>query len=486
MPTVAAAQTQPNVLIFLLDDAGNSKISAYAADYTGYAAAADYLPNTETIDALAASGLRFSRAWATPYCSPTRASLQTGRQPYVHDVGYPVPVNTPELDPTAHQMLADSFTDAGYDTGYFGKWHLGVTDENGVAGPPTVSPYYVPPHPALAGWNRFFGNLDGDLDHYENWDRLGWVGGDQTGYVGVEATHATTRISQVALSWINGRTDPFLAMVAFNAPHSAGVGGWTYGEADPLMVRTPAYADCINGVTVCNQSKATYAALVEHVDLQIEQILVGMDPDVLANTLIVVMGDNGTPQSVQEGDFAATANRGKGTAYETGIRAPLIVAHGNTYLNGGVGAISYPGTVIRAGVHVTDVYQTLHEYALGYNVAPSEGADFTDCFTSNDLYCGRTPRQFGYTETFQRDASGDPLMAKVGIRYGHDKMVAVYDTVNDCMDAEFYDTFADQFEVTPLTWPVGNVRGDRLRNHFTTIHASAVLGSWGQGLAFCP
>src|SRR5262249_29154201 len=74
-----------NFLVIVLDDVGVDKVSSYAADYPSYAPA--FLPNTQAIDSLTAAGLRFTRAWATPLCSPTRASFQTGRYPFQHGVG---------------------------------------------------------------------------------------------------------------------------------------------------------------------------------------------------------------------------------------------------------------------------------------------------------------------------------------------------------------------------------------------------------------
>lgn len=485
----ATAQTQPNILVFVLDDFGNSKVSSYATDYTGYAGAATYLPETRTMDELAASGLRFSRAWASPNCSPTRGSLQTGRQPYVHGLGSPLPPGgptpqNPELDTNAHQMLADSFAAAGYATGYFGKWHLGVTDETGTSTLPT-GPFTDRPHPALAGWSRFFGTIDGDVDSYKSWDRFRWDDAlsPPAGDVIVETTHATTKTAQAARAWITAQPGPFLAIVSFHAPHST-AGTWAYSEVDRSMIRSPGILDCVDGNVVCFEELATYAALVEHADIQIQRTLEAMDPEVLANTLIFVLGDNGTPADVQEGDFAATAGRGKGTAYETGLRIPLIVADGNTFLNGSAGAITFPGTVIRAAVHVVDVYQTLHQYALGYNVVPSEGTDFTDCFTTNDLYCNRTVRQYGYGETFERDATGIPNAGEAGVRYGHDKMVARFAPGDTCIDVWFYDTFADPFEVNDLGWAVGNARRQRLEDYFEAQHAAVT--SWATGLGFCP
>lgn len=486
-PNLSAAQTQPNILIFVLDDFGNSKVSGYATDYAGYAAAATYLPETRTIDELAAAGLRFSRAWASPNCSPTRGSLQTGRQPYVHGIGSPLPpggptLQSPELDTNAHQMLADSFLAAGYATGYFGKWHLGVTDEAGITTPPPAA-FTVRPHPALAGWERFVGTIDGDVDDYFDWGLVRWDEATLSGLSMNEVTHATTKTARAARNWIEQQEGPFLAFVSFHAPHSTN-GTWDYDEVDPSMIRSPDILNCVNTPGLCDEERAAYAALVEHADIQIERTLAAMDPEVLANTLIFVLGDNGTPAAVQEGAFNV-AGRSKGTAYETGIRIPLIVAHGNTYLNGGPGAITYPGTVIRAGVHVVDVYQTLHQYALGYNVVPSEGSDFTDCFSSNDLYCGRTPARYGYSETFQRDNTGAFTEGEAGVRYGHEKMVARWELGDTCVAAEFYDTFADPFETTQLSWPLGDVRGDRLRDYFEAQHATLNPGSWAYGLQVC-
>src|SRR5262245_11840687 len=73
-----------NFIGFMGDDLGVDKVSSYAGDYAGYAAAQDYLPQTDTIDSLAGAGLRFTRAWSNPLCSPTRASLYTGLYPFRH------------------------------------------------------------------------------------------------------------------------------------------------------------------------------------------------------------------------------------------------------------------------------------------------------------------------------------------------------------------------------------------------------------------
>ena len=155
----SSAAHAKNILVIIGDDIGVDKVSSYAADYPGYAPA--FLPDTRAIDSLAAAGLRFTRAWATPLCSPTRASFQTGVYPFRHDIGTALGDAAPGLDPAARLMLAQSFSNQGYQTGLFGKWHIGTTNANGDEGYPAGPTFSVEPHPSRAGWDRFFGILDG-------------------------------------------------------------------------------------------------------------------------------------------------------------------------------------------------------------------------------------------------------------------------------------------------------------------------------------
>jgi arylsulfatase A-like enzyme len=74
-------------LVIIADDLGVDKVGSYIDDYTAYGYAPSWLPATDTIDSLAAAGLRFTRVWATLVCSPTRASFQTGQQPFRTRIG---------------------------------------------------------------------------------------------------------------------------------------------------------------------------------------------------------------------------------------------------------------------------------------------------------------------------------------------------------------------------------------------------------------
>jgi hypothetical protein len=138
---------------------------------------------------------------------------------------------------------------------------------------------------------------------------------------------------------------------------------------------------------------------------------------------------------------------------------------------------------------VLDLYQTLRSHALKDRTASGDSYSLVNCFT-NTKDCGiRSP--YSYSETYQLNEMAILQMGKVAVRYGHDKMVARYDADLQCMAAEFYETFTDPFETVPLAWPAGNMRSDRLRNHFTNLHASEP-SSWatdpatGAPFLFCP
>lgn len=479
---VSPAQAR-NILVIIGDDMSVDKVSSYAADYPGYAPA--FLPNTKAIDSLAAAGIRFTRAWATPYCSPTRASFQTGVHPFRHDIGTALGGAAAGLDPAARLMLAQSFSSRGYKTGLFGKWHIGTADAKGNTGYPAGPTFKVEPHPSLAGWDRFFGILEGYPGagrSFTNWQRMSWLSGGD-GFVGDETQNMTDRISDVALDWIKRQSGNWLAVVAFSAPHSPDTASssWQYGDADVTRYRTPALS-CL-ATSSCgpgNEAKAVFQGLVEHVDLEIEDLLKGIDPTVMRDTLIVFFGDNGTPSPVQESLFAA--GRGKGTVYENGIRVPLIVADGATWLDHTAASIVVPGRVVELGVSTMDVYQTLHNHALYVSITGVDAASFTDCFVNTDRHCGRSERQYGYSETFV--TAGGISSAKVAVRFGDDKMVATY--AGGCLEESFYDTSADPFELMPQAWT--GARADRLRDYFTNLHA-ADTSSWayanGTLVGFC-
>lgn len=245
----------PEVLVILLDDTGKDLLSA---------------ADTPNIDTLANNGMTFSRAWAMPTCSPTRASVLTGEYPYRHGIGSIVSVNDDFAVGLRYSetLLPEMLK---FATGAFGKWHLGHplehTNESGFT-------YF-------AG-NRF--NLGGeDNNGYYDWNKV--VQGKEsqcTTYAVLETTEEALWASRLRFRY-----------VAYNAAHKP----WN-NKGEP-----PGY-DVPNGYE-------TAIAQLEYTDTQIGRLLEDF------SGYVFLLGDNGTP-SVFGG--------GKTTLREAGINVPFIVS----------------------------------------------------------------------------------------------------------------------------------------------------------------
>ncbi len=199
----ASAAEKPNIVLFLVDDMGWMDSTPYGSQYY----------ETPNMERLAKQSMRFTDAYALPLCSPTRASILTGQYssrhgittagghtpPRENELPETAPPNQPLLMPEsktyldpAHHTLAEALKDAGYATGHFGKWHLGLTqphwpEQHGFdvawhcqpsAGPPGFyfSPYGVlppgTPRPEKRGVKHVVGTITDGPDGEYITDRL--------------------------------------------------------------------------------------------------------------------------------------------------------------------------------------------------------------------------------------------------------------------------------------------------------------------------
>ena len=311
----------PNVVIVLLDDTGFAQFGCYGSDI-----------DTPNIDALAADGLQFTNFHVTPVCSPTRASLLTGRSQ--HAVGMRMVSNFRTGFPhmlghiTNHAAtVAEVLREEGYATFCVGKWHLAPMEQCSAAGP-------FDQWPLARGFDRFYGFMEGETDQFHpelvcDNHPIEPPAGPEDGY------HLSEDLVDQLLRMISDskgvRPDrPFFAYVPFgatHAPHQAPARymekyrgrfdeGWdvvrqrwferqlaigVVPDGTELAPRNPgvdAWDDLPeNQQRLACRLQEAFAAFLDHTDDQIGRLVDGLRAmGQLDNTLLLVLTDNGASQ----------------------------------------------------------------------------------------------------------------------------------------------------------------------------------------------
>lgn len=324
---------RPNIVLILADDLGWADLGCYGSTYH----------RTPNLDRLAASGLRFTDAYAAaPVCSPTRAALMTGKYPARLNLtdwlpGRPDRPDQQLLRPTInHELprgdatLAESLKAAGYTTGHVGKWHLGGAgagprqrgfDVN-IAGDEAGSPRsYFAPFKGRDG--RFMPGLER----------------------APEGEYLTDRLTAEAEKFIaSNRDQPFFLYLAHYAVHI------------PLKAKADLTAKYKQGPPG-RQGNPIYAAMLDSLDEGVGRILKQLDDLKLTERTIVVFTSDNGGLCVREGPntpstINAPLREGKGYLYEGGLRVPLLVRWPG---------ITRPGSTTSVPVCSVDLFPTLLE-----------------------------------------------------------------------------------------------------------------------------
>ncbi len=290
---LADASPRPNILMILVDDLGFGDLSSYGATDL----------RSPNIDKLVSAGIRFDNFYANcPVCSPTRASLLTGRYPEL--AGVPGVVRT-HADNSWGYMSPDAILipkvlkQAGYHTAIVGKWHLGLEEPN---------------RPNDRGFDHFHGFLGDMMDDYYkhrrhgiNYMRLNEAEIDPPG-------HATDLFSTWAGDYLRDRAakqdQPFFLYLAYNAPHT------------PIQPPEEWVERVKQRETGIDDKRAKLVALIEHMDDGIGRVVATLKETGLAeNTLVLFSSDNGGQISV--GANNGPWRDGKQSMYEGGLRVPF-------------------------------------------------------------------------------------------------------------------------------------------------------------------
>jgi len=473
--------SRPNILLIISDDVGldmstgmypgmiEQLVSQYGPEgfnHPEWQKIDGHPASTPNLDAFAQQGMRFTANWANPFCSPTRASLLTGLNASQTNVA----TYADALD-QGHDSFVRWLSDAGYATAVFGKWHMAGLPGQGDA------PDYPGMKPAEAGFDWFQGNMHAALPTFWEWEEHQQDGSMPANQWRTEQPVprslpgiAETRNASVVkvaetIDWIRERERvepdrPWFGWLAFNLSHATAnqqPSAMMIPELDLLNEETQAEVRACGGEfgsrnTGDCSGETQFRAMTNALDTLMGHLLGTLD-EVDPNTIVIFVGDNGTPMYGRpqldhiDNMYITRTARGKGTAYEGGALVPLVVR----------GPGIAPGSVSDEFTHVVDLFPTILEMAgLDVPEQVSSGADGgqTDLFGVSlmpilygDSSAVRDPdRGFVITESTNLMTGGTKV---VGIRNAHYKLVCTDDAGN----CEFYDIAADRLEQYPLEQP---------------------------------
>ncbi len=315
------AQTQPNVILIVVDDLGWNDVSYHGSEI-----------QTPTIDRLAKEGVELNRFYVHPTCSPTRSSLMTGKAALRLGHLNPLGKNNVKGLPLSEKILPQYFKENGYQTNLVGKWHLGRFKKE----------YW----PNNRGFDHFYGYLTGGIGHYDH-VHGGGLDWQRNGKTLKEEGYSTHLITAEAVKLIKEKPNnqPLFLEVCFAAPHLP-------NEAPPEAIRP--YQN------LPNKNRQLHAAMVSEVDKGIQRIYETLEQEgLLDNSIIWFTSDNGglnasafsppmenglnrlinlfgTPLPSEFLEFARVnyengaadnhpLKRGKGAIYEGGVRVPAFI-----------------------------------------------------------------------------------------------------------------------------------------------------------------
>ena len=304
-----------NVVLFLIDDLGWNDVGCYGSDYY----------QTPHIDQLAEEGVKFTNGYAAAaICSPSRASILTGRYPARMLLTNWIPDG--RWDRKKHRLkegrfvralpleeytLAEALREVGYQTGFVGKWHLGGL------------PFYYPEHQGFQV--NIGGNDMGNPGNYfypyngtwrvpttplqATWHVLG--DGEQYA-IRREGEYLTDRLTDESIEFIRKNQDqPFFLMLSHYAVHT------------PLQAKEEKIARYEEVPEADRQGKPTYAAMIESVDESVGRVMQTLqDLQLDDRTLVIFTSDNG---AYYKASSSRPLRGNKGSYFEGGIRVPFII-----------------------------------------------------------------------------------------------------------------------------------------------------------------
>lgn len=318
LTSTMASAAPPNILLIIADDMGLDASPCYAVGSDK--------PRMPHLERLCREGLVFENAYAAPMCSPTRATILTGRYGFRTGVGTAVGRRSDKglaLSETTLFQFLDRHAPEKYAHAVIGKWHLSAANNGGID------------HPAKAGVGYYAGVISGTIRDYFSWPRT------HQGETRTVDRYITSALTDEAIGWIGKQGDkPWFLWLAHVAPHLP-----LHLPPKALHTRHHLAADPPRGR---RGGTEYYLAALEALDREMGRLLAAAPK----NTVVVFIGDNGTPNQTVQDPYER--GRAKASVFEGGTHVPMIV---------------WGHDVTRAGqrekrlVNSTDLFATIAELA---------------------------------------------------------------------------------------------------------------------------
>lgn len=377
---IIAPESYPNILLIIADDMGRDATFGFSEG--------SLKPITPHINSIKNSGITFQNFWSYPTCSPTRASIITGKYGYRTGVKWAGDV-LPSTERSLQKYIKEE-TGSRYNSAVIGKWHLSGNNSSLDR--------------SAFGIDYYAGLMGGGLQNYFQWNLTNDLGTNlQSGY-------SSKIFTDIAMDWVGAQDQPWFLWLAYNAPHTP------FHKPPSIMHNQGELTNYSEGM----DPMPYYLAAIEAMDFQIGRLINGLTQEERDNTIILFMGDNGTPNEVGQSPYPDNAV--KGSLYQGGINVPLFVS------GKGVQRTGNDYNLLTS----TDLFSTIAQLAGVDSDEIHDSKSFMNLLTADD-----GQRAFQYSEMESPNAS------KWAISNGDYKLIVrangaqeLYDLVSDPYESE--------------------------------------------------
>jgi arylsulfatase A-like enzyme len=332
---------QPNILLIIADDMGLDATPNYSID--------GIKPNMPILQSLMSNGIKFNNLWSYPLCTPTRASILTGKY------GFRTEVTNVGQNLSSNEQSIQNYLDgmnSGYSHAVIGKWHLSGD----------IS------HPNAIGIDEYTGVLGGGVQSYWNWNLVENMQSSKS------TEYTTTKFTDLAINWIGSQNQPWFLWLAYNAPHTP-----FHLPPSELYSQVGLASD---QSSIDANPLPYYLAMLEAMDTEMGRLINSMSQEERDNTFIVFIGDNGTPNQVVQ---TYPNRRAKNSLYQGGVNVPMVISGKN---------VERKGVEEEALLSTTDLFATIAGIA-GSNISEiNDSKNFKSMFNAP----GITVRDYVYSE----------------------------------------------------------------------------------------